>query len=263
MKREVQGPLRAVLPVRLRRRQQGRARPAARTRRSRAELSPVRLPRRQRRAAGRREALSRHQADGDGLPRPQPARVRADQARQPARRSTRWRCSSCARPAACTVSPARSAVRPRRPRPLLPAHQVRGAVSIPCVAGPYTSVNCTLTLLKSTIRTDASSCGTALRARAAPTTPRFSDYFGSLQVDRHQLGAERQRPVRDRTCATSATCRSRAPARSASGSWSCRPTRARATRASSTTTRSATSSCTCATPPARAAGRCVTARSPT
>lgn len=53
------------------------------------------------------------------------------------------------------------------------------AVSIPCVTGPYASVNCTLTLLKSRIRKTP-----ALRdgyARTDMEDPRFSDYFGSLQ----------------------------------------------------------------------------------
>jgi len=53
------------------------------------------------------------------------------------------------------------------------------AVSIPCVVGPYASVNCTLTLLKSTIRT-APAVGDAY-ARQDAEDLRFHDYFGSLQ----------------------------------------------------------------------------------
>ena len=53
------------------------------------------------------------------------------------------------------------------------------AVSIPCVTGPYTSVNSTLTLLKSSIRKNT------LRpdgyARDGAEDDRFSDYFGSTQ----------------------------------------------------------------------------------
>ncbi|MFY9488419.1 MAG: hypothetical protein WAP35_06970 [Solirubrobacterales bacterium] len=54
------------------------------------------------------------------------------------------------------------------------------AVSVPCVAGPYASVNCTLTLLKSSIRkspvlTDGEY------ARQSSEDDRFDDYFGSLQ----------------------------------------------------------------------------------
>lgn len=54
------------------------------------------------------------------------------------------------------------------------------AVSIPCVVGPYTSVNCTLTLLKSAIRKTQ-----LLRegyAREGAEDDRFSDHFGSLQA---------------------------------------------------------------------------------
>jgi hypothetical protein len=54
------------------------------------------------------------------------------------------------------------------------------AVSIPCITGPYTSVNCTLTLLKSSIRkTQNLSDGEYQRTDAEDD--RFSDYFGSLQ----------------------------------------------------------------------------------
>ncbi len=55
------------------------------------------------------------------------------------------------------------------------------AVSIPCVTGPYTSVNCTLTLLKSAIRKNP-----LLRdgsyAREGAEDERFSDHFGSMQT---------------------------------------------------------------------------------
>ena len=54
------------------------------------------------------------------------------------------------------------------------------ALSLPCVVGPYASVNCTLTLLKSTIRTSQNlSDGAYLRVDAEDG--RFSDFFGSLQ----------------------------------------------------------------------------------
>jgi hypothetical protein len=53
------------------------------------------------------------------------------------------------------------------------------AVSIPCVVGPYASVNCTLTLLKSSTRT-AATVGDGY-ARQDADDPRFHDYFGSLQ----------------------------------------------------------------------------------
>jgi hypothetical protein len=54
------------------------------------------------------------------------------------------------------------------------------ALSIPCVTGPYTSVNCTLTMLKSSIRKSA-LVGDDGYARAGAEDSRFSDYFGSLQ----------------------------------------------------------------------------------
>ena len=54
------------------------------------------------------------------------------------------------------------------------------AVSIPCVTGPYASVNCTLTLLKSSIRTTP-VLGDGAYAREDAEDDRFSDYFGSLQ----------------------------------------------------------------------------------
>lgn len=53
------------------------------------------------------------------------------------------------------------------------------AVTIPCVTGPYTSVNCTLTLQKSTIR--ISNDPAASYARSGSNDLRFNDYFGALQ----------------------------------------------------------------------------------
>jgi hypothetical protein len=53
------------------------------------------------------------------------------------------------------------------------------ALSIPCVTGPYASVNCTLTLLKSSIRKTPVIDGNYAREDAEDS--RFSDYFGSLQ----------------------------------------------------------------------------------
>ena len=55
------------------------------------------------------------------------------------------------------------------------------AVSIPCVVGPYTSVNCTLTLLKSAIRKN-SLLRDGSYARESADDDRFSDNFGSLQT---------------------------------------------------------------------------------
>jgi hypothetical protein len=54
------------------------------------------------------------------------------------------------------------------------------AVSIPCVTGPYASVNCTLTLLKSSIRITPVIDGNYARNKHEEDS-HFSDYFGSLQ----------------------------------------------------------------------------------
>jgi hypothetical protein len=56
------------------------------------------------------------------------------------------------------------------------------AVSIPCVTGPYTSVNCTVTLLKSSIRkSPVLRDGTYGRDVDSADDERFSDHFGSSQ----------------------------------------------------------------------------------
>ena len=54
------------------------------------------------------------------------------------------------------------------------------AVSIPCVTGSYTSVNCTLTLLKSGIRRTPVLVDGAYERQGAEDD-RFNDYFGSMQ----------------------------------------------------------------------------------
>jgi hypothetical protein len=53
------------------------------------------------------------------------------------------------------------------------------ALTVPCVAGPYTSVNCTLTLQKSSIRisTDVAEG----YARKGTDDPRFNDFYGAIQ----------------------------------------------------------------------------------
>ena len=53
------------------------------------------------------------------------------------------------------------------------------ALTLPCVAGPYTSVNCTVTLQQSTIRTTASLAGGY--ARQGSDDSRFNDYYGTVQ----------------------------------------------------------------------------------
>jgi hypothetical protein len=53
------------------------------------------------------------------------------------------------------------------------------AVSIPAIVGPYAGVNCTLTLLSSSVRTSP-SVGEGY-ARVGEDTLRFSDYYGGVQ----------------------------------------------------------------------------------
>lgn len=54
------------------------------------------------------------------------------------------------------------------------------ALSIPCVTGPYTSINCTLTMLKSSIR-NSPLLSDGSYAREGADDIRFSDHFGSLE----------------------------------------------------------------------------------
>ena len=83
----------------------------------RLELHPVRLlGQPEEGAAGRRAAAPRPQADGGGLPRPEPARVRDHQARLARCSSTRSRCSSCKADRRVLSSAAGGAVRPRLSR---------------------------------------------------------------------------------------------------------------------------------------------------
>ena len=53
------------------------------------------------------------------------------------------------------------------------------AVTIPCVVGPYTGVNCALSLQSSSIRTSPDVADGY--ARKSPDDGRFDDYYGSLQ----------------------------------------------------------------------------------
>jgi hypothetical protein len=70
---------------------------------------------------------------------------------------------------------------------LSPGHYFRRlksvSLTLPCIVGPFTPVVCTLTLLKSSIRTTSRllSGGTTKYARAAGTDARFSDVYGSSQ----------------------------------------------------------------------------------
>lgn len=64
-----------------------------------------------------------------------------------------------------------------------PGHYMRRiksvALSVPSVTGPYTSVNCTLSLLRSSLR--MSSIAGDDYGRQGPEDPRFVDYTGTLQ----------------------------------------------------------------------------------
>jgi hypothetical protein len=55
------------------------------------------------------------------------------------------------------------------------------AVTIPCIVGPYTSVNCTLKLLKGSIRTVPLSGDGGYARIADGNDPRFQDRTGSIQ----------------------------------------------------------------------------------
>jgi hypothetical protein len=55
------------------------------------------------------------------------------------------------------------------------------AVTIPCVAGPYVGVNCTLTLLNSSIRTSA-QVGASGYPRTGSDDPRFDDNYSAVQT---------------------------------------------------------------------------------
>jgi hypothetical protein len=65
-----------------------------------------------------------------------------------------------------------------------PGHYMRRiktvSLSIPCVAGPYTSINCTLSLLKNTIRKSPIISDGYARSTDVED-PRFKDYFGTIQ----------------------------------------------------------------------------------
>jgi hypothetical protein len=132
-----------------------------------------------------------------------------------------------------------------------PGHYLRRiklvSVTIPCVAGPYTNVNATLSLLGSSVR----KSNTLLGSKYARQTndPRLATAPASSSrslpaAGRAIVGYSRS------TCATIATCPSRGPARSVPGVWS-----SPRSSSSSTTTPLVTSSCISAIPRARAAGR--------
>ena len=73
-----------------------------------------------------------------------------------------------------------------------PGHYLRRiksvSMTIPCIVGPFTSVNCRLTLVKNSIRKNASIPGSvsqgdksAAYQRIGPDDPRFADNVGAIQ----------------------------------------------------------------------------------
>jgi hypothetical protein len=66
-----------------------------------------------------------------------------------------------------------------------PGHYMRRvksvALSVPCIVGPYTPVNCTLSLQSSTVRTSPLLANGAY-ARTSQDDARFTDYFGCTDV---------------------------------------------------------------------------------
>lgn len=66
-----------------------------------------------------------------------------------------------------------------------PGHYLRRiknvSLSIPCVAGPYTSINCTLSLLKSTIRKSPRLKGGVYDRDTEADDDRFRDFYGTIE----------------------------------------------------------------------------------
>jgi Tc toxin complex TcA C-terminal TcB-binding domain len=66
-----------------------------------------------------------------------------------------------------------------------PGHYLRriksASLTIPCVTGPYTGVNCTLTLLNSSVRHRTGVAGGYARNGESGGDPRFRDSFGAIQ----------------------------------------------------------------------------------
>jgi hypothetical protein len=66
-----------------------------------------------------------------------------------------------------------------------PGHYMRRiktvSLSIPCVTGPYTSINCTLSLLKSTVRHSSLLKDGEYDRELEGEDDRFKDYFGAIQ----------------------------------------------------------------------------------
>lgn len=108
-----------------------------------------------------------------------------------------------------------------------PGHYMRRiksvALSIPSVIGPYTSVNCTLSLLRSSLRKSPIPKDGEY-TRQGSGDDRFVDYIGAVQCPSSPVTRTTTAACSRPTCATSVSCRSRARARRAPGSWICRKT---------------------------------------
>ncbi len=67
-----------------------------------------------------------------------------------------------------------------------PGHYMRRikhiSLSLPCVVGPYASVNCTVSLQSSTLRVSPLLAGGAYARSTAQDDQRFTDYFGATDV---------------------------------------------------------------------------------
>ncbi|MCL4553151.1 MAG: neuraminidase-like domain-containing protein [Candidatus Marsarchaeota archaeon] len=55
------------------------------------------------------------------------------------------------------------------------------SLSVPCVTGPYIGPNCTLTLLKSSLRHSSALRDSKYQRDLSTDDPRFTDYYGSIQ----------------------------------------------------------------------------------
>ncbi len=100
------------------------------------------------------------------------------------------------------------------------------AVSIPCVAGPYTSVSARLTQVANRYRASTAKRRRRGDAEGGVRGGRRQRHALRLQRRRDPVGRDHRRARTTPACssstsATTATCRSRAPARSAPGGSSC------------------------------------------
>ena len=112
-----------------------------------------------------------------------------------------------------------------------PGHYMRlirsVSITIPCTTGTYASLNCTLTLTKSSLR--VSPLPGDGYPRQGSEDSRFVDYFQRHPVHRHEQCAERQRALRGQPGRHPVFSSSRAPMPKASGRWTCPPSSAKST----------------------------------